>query len=351
MPTLHSLADHFWAEDVILAVHGGAGAMCRTKTSPEKEAAFRAGLLEAVKIGGEVLKAGGEALDAVEEAIISLEECPHFNAGKGAVLNGDGWAELDASLMRGRDQRPGAVAGLTTVRNPIKLARLVLEETPYVLLMGHGAEQLATLFDQEMVPREFFLTVERLEQLKEAQEEEALLIAKTKRAYEEADAAAAAAAALAAEAAQPEPSSPEQLRHKLGTVGAVALDNAGHLAAGTSTGGMCNKRFGRVGDTPLVGSGIFAWDQTCAVSCTGYGEFFIQGVIAHEVSMRMQLLGCSVWEAAEAAIFGHLTSIRGTGGLIALDRHGRLAMPYNTSGMHRAYLRRDGSYGVQIWED
>ncbi|MFM7204210.1 MAG: isoaspartyl peptidase/L-asparaginase family protein [Myxococcota bacterium] len=351
MPTQHSLADHFWADDVILAVHGGAGAMCRTKMSPEKEAAFRAGLLEALNVGAEVLKAGGEALDAVEKAIISLEECPHFNAGKGAVLTGEGWAELDASLMRGKDRRAGAVAGLTIVRNPIKLARVVLEETPYVLLMGQGAEQLATALDLELVSQHFFLTPERWEQLKEAQEHEALLLAKIKQEYAEADAAAAAAAALAAEAAQVEPSSPEHIRHKMGTVGAVALDNHGHLAAGTSTGGMCNKRFGRVGDTPLVGSGVFAWDETCAVSCTGHGEYFIQGVIAHDVSIRMELLGCSVWEAAEAAIFGRLASLKGTGGLIALDRLGRLAMPYNTSGLHRAYLRRDGSYGVQIWED
>lgn len=349
--------------------------MIRSHTPPEKEAAFRAGLLEALNVGAAVLQAGGSAEDAVEQSIVSLEECPHFNAGKGSVRTGDGRVELDASFMRGRDRRAGAVAGLTVVRNPIRLARAVLEHTPYVFLMGRGAELLASLFDHELVPQEFFYTEERWQQLVEAQELEAQYFAQLKKesvaseaedvtnvastgtpSTQAPDAETATAGVDQAQAGPTpkkleEPDLPEAKLHKIGTVGAVALDVAGQLAAGTSTGGMCNKRFGRVGDTPLVGSGVFAWDNTCAVSCTGHGEYFIRTVLAHDVSIRMELLNESVWLAAEKAIFERLQSLGGTGGLIALDRLGRLAMPYNTEGMHRAYLRRDGTRVVQIWTD
>lgn len=297
-----------------LVIHGGAGVMEREKMPPERQEAYLRELDRALLTGDSVLRRGGTALEAVEATVVCLENCPLFNAGRGAVFSWEGKNELDASVMEGSTGQAGAVAGVTTVRNPIRAARAVMEKSPHVLLSGKGAETFAREQGLTMVRNRYFHTRERHEQLKSL-----------KRRTRE-----------------------REKNDDYGTVGCLALDRYGNLCAGTSTGGMTGKRYGRIGDTPLTGAGIWADNATCAVSCTGHGEFFIRGTIARDVAAHMEYLGESL-EGASARVLEKLTRKGGTGGFIALDARGNLAMPFNTSGMFRGYIRANGEKETAIF--
>jgi L-asparaginase / beta-aspartyl-peptidase len=308
-------------------IHGGAGTIERSRMTPERERAYRDKLSEALLAGFGVLKKGGGCLDAVVAAITLLEDSPLFNAGKGAVFTSAGTNELDSSIMDGRTLKAGAVAGLKRVKNPILLARLVMEQSPHVMMTGAGAEAFATQKGVELVDPKYFYTEERWQQLQKIKEAEK----------------------------NPPPKSSKLApapfdEHKFGTVGAVALDQSGNLGAGTSTGGMTNKRFGRVGDSPIIGAGTYADNETCGVSCTGDGEYFIRAAVAHDISAQMRYAGKSV-ERAAADSLEKVAKIGGTGGLIALDRRGNFAMPFNTSGMYRGWIGADGQPHVLIYRD
>jgi beta-aspartyl-peptidase (threonine type) len=311
----------------VLAVHGGAGVIQRANMTPEREAAYRASLEAALRAGYDVLRSGGSALDAVTAAIPLLEDDSLFNAGRGAVFTNAGTVELDASIMDGATLNAGAVAGVESVRNPILLARRVMEQSPHVLMVGDGAEAFAEEQGFEAVPNEYFYTARRREALERVQERER------------------------SSSGDAEPLTDPEAWQMTGTVGAVALDQNGHLAAATSTGGMTNKRWGRVGDSPIIAAGTYADDQTCAVSATGHGEYFIRLAIAHEISARMMYLGERVTEAAHAVIHERLTDFGGTGGVIAIDGEGRVAMPFNTPGMFRGTIDADGNVTVEIYGD
>lgn len=310
-------------------IHGGAGTIERSRMTPEREKAYREKLTEALLAGFGVLEKGGDCLDAVVSAITLLEDSPLFNAGKGAVFTNAGTNELDSSIMDGRSLKAGSVAGVKRVKNPIILARLVMEQSPHVMMTGEGAETFAAQKGLELVDPKYFYTEERWQQLqrqKDAEKNPPPKRSKLERpplTFEE---------------------------HKFGTVGAVCLDRAGNLAAGTSTGGTSNKRFGRVGDSPIIGAGTYANNETCAVSCTGDGEYFIRAVVAHEISSLMKHAGKSV-EVAAATALENARKIGGTGGLIALDRRGNFALPFNTSGMYRGWVGAGGEPQVFIYKD
>ena len=304
-----------------LVIHGGAGVIERGSLSAEEEQRVRADLDAALDAGNAVLARQGTALDAVVAAIRVLEESPRFNAGKGAVFNAKGGHELDASIMEGHTQRAGAVAGVTTVRSPVTLARAVMERSKHVMLAGAGAEQFADgLPDIERVPNTWFVTDRRRKQLQDAQ------------AKEQANAGLDLPGTY------------------FGTVGAVALDAQGHIAAATSTGGMTNKRWGRVGDSPVIGAGTWA-DARCGVSGTGWGEFYIRAAVAHDICARVAYRGDTLAAAAEEVVNKRVPEMGGDGGAIALDRDGNIAMPFNTSGMYRAWRKPDGSRGPAIYRD
>jgi beta-aspartyl-peptidase (threonine type) len=298
-----------------LAIHGGAGTILKSEMTPELEAEYRSGLEAALKAGWAVLDRGGSALDAVEEAVCSLEDFPLFNAGRGSVFNHEGKNEMDASIMDGSSLKAGAVAFVRNVKNPVKLARLVMERTEHVLLAGDGAIQFAEEMDVELKDNTYFFTEHRWKQLEEA--------------------IAAGKVQLDHAAAKP-----------IGTVGAVACDSQGRLAAATSTGGMTNKKFGRVGDTPIIGAGNYA-DESCAVSCTGHGEYFMLGVTAYDVAARMKYKASSL-ESAAAETIAHLTSLGGEGGLIAVDSQGNVALPLNSEGMYRGWTS-SGAPTIEIY--
>ena len=316
----------------VLAIHGGAGTIARSTLTPEQEAAYHAALREALEAGYQVLQGGGASLGAVEAAIHVMEASPLFNAGKGAVFTSEGTVELDASIMDGRTRSAGAVSGIKQVRSPITLARLVMERSPHVMLTGSGAEIFARAQGVEMVDNAFFYTERRRRELEQAQQRE----------REAAPSGGRAGLRDGDQEAEP---------HVYGTVGAVALDQAGNLAAGTSTGGMSNKRFGRVGDSPIIGAGTYADNRTCAVSATGHGEYFIRGVVAYDIAAMMRYAGLSLTEAANAVVMGGLTELGGAGGVIALDREGNVAMPFNTPGMYRGMIDEDGNIEVKIYRD
>ena len=302
-----------------LVIHGGAGYVARASLSAEDEAAARADLERALEAGHSILAAGGTALDAVQAAVVVLEESPRFNAGKGAVFNAHGGHELDASIMEGHTRRAGAVAGVTTVRSPITLARTVMEHSPHVMLAGDGAEAFADSRPEiERVPNDWFDTDRRRRALEQAQRQAAV-----------------------GEAPQGQ---------YFGTVGAVALDRHGHIAAATSTGGMTNKKWGRIGDSPVIGAGTWA-DARCGVSGTGWGEFYIRNAVAHDICARVAYRGDALAEAAEEVVNRVVTAAGGDGGAIALDVDGNIAMPFNSGTMYRAWIRPDGSRGVAIFED
>lgn len=311
-----------------MVIHGGAGTILKADMTDEKEAGIRAAMTAALDAGEAVLKAGGSAADAVEATIWVMEDSPHFNAGKGAVFTNAGINEMDASFMTGDDQNAGAVGGVTNLKHPISAARAVLEKSEHVLLAGKGAEEFARLQGLEVVDPAYFRTEARWDALQRALEGEKVEQEKIQgnRISEEID-------------------------RKYGTVGCVALDKAGNIAAGTSTGGMTNKRYNRLGDSPIIGAGTYADNATCGVSCTGWGEFFIRYAVAYDVHARMAYGGASVQDAADAVIHKTLVEKGGTGGLIALDAKGNVAMPFNTPGMYRAYLKAGGEREIRFYEE
>lgn len=292
-----------------IAIHGGAGALGRAEMTPEKEARYRAALDSALQIGENVLRNGGSALDAVTQTVQWLEDCPLFNAGRGAVFTHEGRNELDASIMEGRTQMAGAVGGVTIVKNPILLARAVMEKSPHVMLTGRGGEQFALENGIDTVSPAWFYTEERWNTLQKMLEEEKSKTGSLTR-------------------------NPD---YKFGTVGCVALDQSGNLAAGTSTGGMTNKRWNRLGDTPVIGAGTYADNNVCAVSCTGHGEYFIRYAVAHDVWALMAYKGLSLQEATELVVNKKLVEKGGEGGLIAVDKNGNIALPFNSEGMYRGF--------------
>ncbi|RSK50209.1 isoaspartyl peptidase/L-asparaginase family protein [Hymenobacter rigui] len=304
-----------------LALHGGAGTISPALMTPEKEHAYHQALQAALAAGYGVLRQGGAALDAVEQAVRSLEDCPLFNAGRGAVFTHDGHHEMDAAIMDGRNRAAGAVAGARTVQNPIRAARLVMEKTEHVLLAWPGADELARLHGLPTQPQEYFFTQQRYDQLQEALQEGRMRL----------DHSEAQSADTAATPTHEDP------KKKMGTVGAVALDQHGNLAAATSTGGMTNKQFSRIGDSPIIGSGTFADNRTCAISCTGHGEFFLRAVVAHDISCLMEYRGLSLAEACRVVVHDKLAPIGGEGGLVAVDAAGNVALPFNSEGMYRAW--------------
>ncbi len=297
-----------------MVVHGGAGGGTRENISPEKEKAYLEAIRHALDTGSFILENGGSSMDAVEAAIRYMEDNPIFNAGRGAVFTELGNNELDASIMDGNGRNAGAVAGVTNIRHPISAARMVMSNSPHVMLIGEGAEQFAASHGLEIMDSSWFFTQSRWNSLQRIKDME------------------------------------KEQTQKHGTVGAVALDRLGNLAAGTSTGGMTNKMHGRVGDAPVIGAGTFAGNSTCAVSATGHGEYFIRNVVSYDISALMEYGGLSLSEAADSVINGKLKPIGGGGGVIAVDHYGNVAMPFNTSSMIRAYEKSDGESGIFIFE-
>lgn len=311
----------------IIAIHGGAGAMARSAMSEEQERKYLDALNQVLLAGQAILARGGSALDAVTEAVRGLEDCPLFNAGHGAVFTSEGTHELDASIMDGATLRSGAIANVNNVRNPIFAARKVMENSKHVFFVGKGAQDFAREQGLEMVDPSYFSTEARREQLLRVQREQ------PGAAVLDHDGQAMVARA------QPAPAEPLDADRKFGTVGAVAVDAHGNLAAATSTGGITNKQVGRIGDAPLIGAGCYAANATCAISTTGTGEMFIRMVAAYDVAAQMEYRGASLEEAANSVIHDKLPRIQGKGGLIAVDAKGNVALPFNTEGMYRGYAR------------
>ncbi len=294
-----------------LVIHGGAGTILKKNMTPEKEKKYLEKLKEALEAGAEVLKNNGNSLDAVTASIMVMEDSPLFNAGKGSVFTAEGVNEMDASIMDGRESNAGAVAGIRRVKNPILAARAVMENTDHVLLVGEGAEILAEDAGLEMADSSYFFTTSRYNSFLKAKEK----------------------------------------AEKHGTVGAVALDLNGNLAAGTSTGGMTYKMKGRVGDSPVIGAGTYADNNSCAVSATGHGEYFIRNVVAYDISALMKYQHLSLQKAADKVIMNKLKAIGGDGGIIAVDKNGNIAMPFNTAGMYRGFITSDGRTEILIYSN
>jgi L-asparaginase / beta-aspartyl-peptidase len=303
----------------VLVIHGGAGTILRANLTEELEAEIRRALHEALEAGYAILQAGGSSLDAVEAAVKLMEDSPHFNAGRGSVFTAEGRNELDAAIMDGRTGQAGAVAGLTVIRHPISAARAVMQKSPHVFLIGRGADLFATQQGLEVVAPEWFWTERRWKALQQTLMQSA-----------------------AAE---------EQRTARLGTVGAVALDRHGNLAAATSTGGMTAKRFGRVGDVPVIGAGTYAENGVVAISATGHGEFFIRNVVAYDIAARMKYGQATLASAADEVINQKLRALKGDGGVIAVDAQGNIAMPFNTAGMYRGSIRAEGEAMVALYGD
>ena len=308
--------------NVAIAIHGGAGTLLKGMMTEQKEREYKQALLNSLEAAYAALVEGKSAVHAVELAVMLLEDSHLFNAGKGSVFTADGTHEMDASIMDGHSLKAGAVALVSGIRNPICLARDVMEKTDHVFLAAEGAMRFAGKMGYEKVDEEYFFDEFRYQQWQEIKDSDHF-----------------------------------QLDHsvkkdsKFGTVGAVACDLNGHIAAATSTGGMTNKKFGRVGDSPMIGAGNYANDKTCAVSCTGSGEFFIRGVTAYDLSCLMEYKGLSLHEACDELIHKRMLSLGGDGGLIAVDRHGNIAMPFNTEGMYRASMDKDGNSTLGIYND
>lgn len=300
----------------VIVIHGGAGALTRSAMSEEKERRYLSALTEIVASGQNILAQNGSALDAVTEAVRLLEECPLFNAGRGSVFTHNATHELDASIMDGRSLDAGAVSCVSHIRNPVLAARTVLEQSQHVMFTAEGAEAFARQHDLEMVEPVFFSTQERRQQLHNAQAGEGKVVLDHDGQT------------------NGDPIDPDR---KYGTVGAVALDSAGNLAAATSTGGMTNKKAGRVGDSPIIGAGCYANNQTVAVSCTGTGEIFMRTVAAYDVSALMDYAGLTLEQACNRVVMEKLVQLDGSGGLIAVDHHGNIALPFNSEGMYRGY--------------
>lgn len=305
---------------IALALHGGAGTILRSGMTAAKEAAYKGSLEAGLQVGWKILQSGGRALDAVEQVVAALEDDPLFNAGKGSVYTHDGGHEMDAAIMCGATRMAGAVTCLRNVRNPVRLARAVMDRTEHCLLSAAGAEEFAREVGIVVESDEYFHDENRLRQLHEALEAGRVQLDHAAERY-------------------------------LGTVGAVALDNAGDIAAATSTGGMTNKRWGRIGDTPIIGAGTYADNATCAVSCTGHGEYFMRAVAAYDLSALMEYGGRSLNDAADYLVNRKLVAMGGEGGLIAVDRAGSIALPFNSDGMYRASVRSGSEAVIRIYED
>ncbi len=305
---------------IAVAIHGGAGTLIKGQMTAEKEIAYRKDLQMALDVAYEILENKGSAVDAVEMAVSSLEDSPLFNAGKGSVFTADGTHEMEASIMEGSERKAGAVSLITGVKNPVKLARLVMEKSPHILLAGSGAMKFARKHNLEFENEEYFYDEFRYQQWQELKDTEKFQLDHS-----------------------------QSKKSKFGTVGAVACDWQGNLAAATSTGGMTNKNWGRIGDTPLIGIGNYANNKTCAVSCTGSGEFFMRGVIAYDVSCLMEFQNKSLEEATKEVIFKRLPELEGDGGLIAVDANGNIALPFNTEGMYRGFRKFNGVNTVAIY--
>lgn len=296
-----------------IVIHGGAGNISPEHISPERATAVEAKLSEALELGTRILASGGSSLDAVEQVIMIMEDSPQFNAGKGAVFNHEGKNELDASIMDGMTLNAGGVTGVGDIKNPIRAARLVMEKSPHVLMMGAGASGFAAMHGIEIVDSGYFYTEKRWNDLQKQLEKE------------------------------------KEEVEKYGTVGCVALDMAGNLAAGTSTGGMTNKRYGRIGDSPIIGAGNYANNISCAVSGTGHGEFFMRYTVGHDISALMEYKGLTVEKAAREVVQQKLKAAGGKGGVICVDKHGNIAMEYNTTGMLRAWGNSKGERGIRVF--
>ena len=293
-----------------IVIHGGAGGMTKENLTPDLDKEYRASLQVALTAGKKILSEGGSALDAVEQTIRTMEDNPLFNAGKGAVFTHEGKNELDAAIMDGTNLGAGAVAGVTDIKNPISAARKVMINSPHVMLSGAGASQFAKEQGLEIVPPSYFYTQKRFNELQELLKKE-----------------------------------------KFGTVGCCALDKNGNLAAGTSTGGMANKRYNRIGDSPIIGAGTYANNSTCAVSGTGHGEYFIRWTVAHDISALMEYKGLNLKEASELVVNDKLVKAGGSGGVICVDKSGNISMPFNSSGMFRGFATADGKEGIFIYKD
>ena len=301
-----------------IAIHGGAGTILRSSMTPDLQQQYETGLKNALNAGYTILAGGGSSMDAVEAAVKSLEDFPLFNAGKGAVFNHEGIHEMDAAIMDGSNLACGAVAGVTDIKNPVELARAVMEKSGHVLLAGAGAEAFARSQGITTESQDYFYNELRYQQWQDAVKEDRVVLDHTDK--------------------------------KFGTVGAVALDAQGNLAASTSTGGLTNKKWGRVGDSPIPGAGTYANNATCAVSCTGVGELFLRCVVAHDISCLMEYKGLSLQEACDVLVHDKLVKIGGEGGLIAVDAHGNIAMPFNSEGMYRASRSSNSEEVVLIYK-
>jgi beta-aspartyl-peptidase (threonine type) len=301
-----------------IAIHGGAGTITRSMMTPEKEAAYTNALSDALAVGEEILRNGGSSLEAVEKTVMALENNHLFNAGKGAVYTNSGTHEMDASIMCGKTLEAGAVSGISNIKNPVALSRVIMEKSGHVFLLGSQAEEFAKLHNVAFESPEYFHDDFRYRQWQEVKDEETY-----------------------------------QLDHakdkKFGTVGAVALDQQGNLAAATSTGGMTNKRWGRVGDSPIIGAGNYANNNTCAISCTGHGEYFIRAVVAYDISCLMEYKGLSLNEACELVVNDKLVKFGGEGGLIAVDKEGNICLPFNSEGMYRGKANQD-TRSIEIYK-
>lgn len=290
-----------------IVIHGGAGNILPEHFSKELENQYHQKMDEALKTGYDILEKGGSAIDAVTAAIKVLEDSPLFNAGKGSVYNIKGQIEMDASIMEGKELKAGSVAGVRRIKNPIEAAKLIMEQTPHVLMIGEGAENLWVSKGYELVDTSYFYDEKKFQQWKDHQSQ------------------------------------------KHGTVGAVALDKNGNLAAGTSTGGMMNKLPGRVGDSPIIGAGTYANNTTCAISCTGHGEYFIRYAVAHTIHAKMLYQNKSLKQAAHEVLFNELLPVKGTGGVIGIDKNGNVMMDFNTTGMYRGFMLSSGEKGTFIF--
>ena len=329
-------------QKIALTIHGGAGTILKSAMTAELEESYRKGLHSALEAGWNILKTGGNALDAVEASVISLEDNPLFNAGKGSVFTHDGKNEMDALIMDGKTHNSGAVASVKNIKNPIKLARLVMEKTEHILLAGDGANEFAGQMKFELEPDEYFFTDFRYQQFLKARAENVVRL-------DHADEIQNSEFRIQNSKTNPE-SKIQNPKSKIGTVGAAACDFLGNLAAATSTGGMTNKKFGRIGDTPIIGAGTYADNQTCAVSCTGHGEFFMQTIAAYDVACRMKYKKLSLMESTNEVV-ENLREIGGEGGLIAVDAKGNVALPFNSEGMYRAFITSDGEPVVEIYQN
>jgi beta-aspartyl-peptidase (threonine type) len=321
-----------------LAVHGGAGTILKESMTPELENAYKQKLKEALEAGYNVLKAGGSSLDAVEITVKVMEDSPLFNAGKGAVFTAEGKNEMDASIMNGKTLEAGSVAGVTNIKNPVSAARKVMEKSPHVMMTGKGAEKFAAEQKLELAEPEYFFDSLRWEQWQKIKDSGKIQLDHSE---DKGDVKPSFDVEF-----NPNPDS------KFGTVGAVALDINGNLAAATSTGGMTNKKFGRIGDSPIIGAGTYANNKTCAVSCTGHGEYFIRSVVAYDISALMEYKNVSLKEAADIVVNKKLVELggEGTGGVIAIDAQGNIAMPFNSPGMYRGFVKENGEVEVFIYK-